>query len=289
MQSQPLSFTSVTGSRIAAEGWGDPAAPAVVCAHGGGQTRHAWGATARRLAEAGFHGITVDLPGHGDSDWYADGCYGGQRMVADMHQVCRQLEGPVAWVGASLGGLLGLGLQARHRPLSCLVLVDIAPRMETSGVERVIRFMRGRPDGFASIEEAAEYVASYLPHRPRPRSPEGLRKNLRLREDGRYVWHWDPRVMAPAVQSDRMENGDYEAAARSLRIPTLLVRGQMSDVISEAGARAFLEMVPDSEYLDLQGASHMVAGDVNDAFSASVLEFLQRKYRPAGRAAGARN
>lgn len=286
MESELLTFRSVTGITLRGEAWGAPDAPVVVCAHGGGQTRHAWGQTARNLAANGYRGISIDLPGHGDSEWYADGCYSGSRMVSDMREVCLALGGPIAWVGASLGGLLGLGLQARHHLLSCLILVDIAPRMESSGVERVVSFMRGRPDGFESLEEAAEYVAAYLPHRPRPKSHDGLRKNLRQREDGRYVWHWDPRLMAPDMQQERMENNDYEAAARSLRIPSLLVRGQMSDVISEEGARAFLELAPGSEYVDLQGAAHMVAGDVNDVFSATIADFLRRRFQPAECAVG---
>ncbi len=280
MKARLIGIPGTTGSRLVAEAWGDANAPAVICAHGVGQTRHAWGDTARGLAQAGYHAVSVDLPGHGDSEWYADGHYGGKRMTTDLQRICEHFGAPLAWVGASLGGLLGLGLQYRYAPLSALILVDIAPRMEAAGVERVLTFMRGRPDGFASIQEAADYVAAYLPNRKRPRSTDGLQKNLRQRSDGRYVWHWDPRVMEPGTQEERMQQSDYEGAARSLQIPALLIRGQHSDVISPAGAQEFQAMVKDSEYVDLHGAAHMVAGDVNDAFTDCVIEFLDRRYRP---------
>ena len=67
-----------------------------------------------------------------------------------------------------------------------------------------------------------------------------------------------------------------EAAARTLTVPTLLVRGRQSDLFSEEGAQAFLAMVPHAEFADVGGAGHMVAGDRNDAFNDAVIGFLQR-------------
>jgi pimeloyl-ACP methyl ester carboxylesterase len=135
--------------------------------------------------------------------------------------------------------------------------------------------MTGYPDGFASLEEAADAVASYVPHRPRPRDLNGLRKNLRLGSDSRYRWHWDPRFMSgerPPRASQDPER--LEAAARALRVPTLLVRGRQSDVVNEDGARAFLALVPHARYVDVSGAGHMVAGDQNDPFTQAVVSFL---------------
>jgi pimeloyl-ACP methyl ester carboxylesterase len=136
--------------------------------------------------------------------------------------------------------------------------------------------MRSAPNGFANLEEAANAVAGYLPHRPRPKDNSGLMKNLRLREDGRLHWHWDPRMLDGRGPRDFERMG---RAAEALTIPTLLVRGQMSDVLSPEGARAFLDLAPHAEFVDIAGADHMVAGDRNDAFNAATFDFLERHSR----------
>jgi len=263
--------------RLAGDAYGDPSARPVLLLHGGGQTRHAWGGTAAALAAQGRHAVSIDLRGHGDSGWDPGADYSVDAFARDLSAVARQLESKPAVVGASLGGLAALIAQGEHvePPASAVVLVDIAPRVDPAGVERIIGFMTGYPDGFATLEEAADAVAGYVPHRPRPRDLNGLRKNLRLGADGRYRWHWDPRFMhggrRPTATQDPAR---LEAAARGIRVPTLLVRGRLSDVVSEDGARAFLDLVPHARYVDVSGAGHMVAGDRNDPFTAAVVEFL---------------
>ena len=263
--------------RIVGDAYGDPASPPVLLLHGGGQTRHAWGGTAGALAEAGRHAVALDLRGHGDSDWDPEGDYGVDALAADVISIARHFPARPAMVGASLGGLAILIAQGESAqpPASAVVLVDIAPRVEAEGVERIIGFMGAHPDGFASLEDAADAVAGYVPHRPRPRDLNGLRKNLRLGPDGRYRWHWDPRLMSRRDRPRATDNTPrLEAAARALRVPTLLVRGRQSDVVSEDGARAFLSLVPHASYADVTGAGHMVAGDRNDPFTDAVVRFL---------------
>jgi len=262
---------------IAGDAYGDPTAPAVLLLHGGGQTRHAWGGTAAALARAGRHAVSIDLRGHGDSGWDPHADYSVDAFARDLCAVARQLPAKPAVVGASLGGLAALVAQGEmlDSPASAVVLVDIAPRVEPVGVTRIIEFMRAAPDGFASLEEAADAVASYVPHRPRPRDLNGLKKNLRLGLDGRYRWHWDPRFMHGDRRVGATQNPErLEAAARGLQVPTLLVRGRQSDVVSADGARAFLDVVPHARYVDVSGAGHMVAGDRNDPFTAAVVRFL---------------
>ena len=96
-----------------------------------------------------------------------------------------------------LGGIASMLAEGTYgRVFSAMVLVDITPRVDLEGVAKVQGFMRSHAkEGFASIAEAADAVAAYLPHRPRPRSHEGLKKNLRLHPDGRWRWHWDPRFL----------------------------------------------------------------------------------------------
>ena len=129
-------------------------------------------------------------------------------------------------------------------------------------------------EGFGSLEEVADAIAAYNPHRPRPTDLTGLRKNLRER-DGRYYWHWDPRFRSGHCDV-RQRQARLESCARNLSLPTLLVRGGLSDILSEEGAQSFLALCPHSEYVNVSGAAHMVAGDRNDIFSGAVIEFLSR-------------
>ena len=276
-------FNGRAGGKLVADAYGDPAAPTVVLLHGGGQTRHAWGNTAAHLAAAGWHALAFDARGHGESDWAADGDYSIDTQAAEMRAIWRGLRRPLVAVGASMGGLISI-VAAGHaaEPLiDALVLVDIAPRIETKGADRVVEFMTARPQGFASLQEAAEYVAAYR-HRPVQKNIEGLKKNLRLNAEGRWVWHWDPRMLDHRDAS-RGATAHYEQAIRNLNIPILLVRGQHSDVLSEDGARDFLRLSPTARYVDLRDAGHMVAGDVNDVFTQAVSEFLAAALPAPGR------
>ena len=261
----------------------------MVLFHGGGQTRHAWGGTARLLGDKGWRATTVDLRGHGDSDWAGTGEVDGagytlDEFAADVRAVAAVQSTPPVLIGASLGGLSSLvaigEAPAGTTVASGLVLVDVAPRLEEKGIERIAEFMLGNLDGFASLDEVADAVAAYNPHRPRPKDLSGLRKNVRLREDGRWYWHWDPSFLLGGrhdeTRSVRNENR-LEDAARAVTVPALLVRGRQSDVLSEEGARQTLELMPQARYVDVGGAGHMVAGDRNDAFNDAVIEFLREE------------
>lgn len=279
-RSRRLHFEGAGGITLVADAYGDPASPPVLLLHGGGQTRHAWGATAGNLAAAGFYAVTLDLRGHGDSDWAADGDYEIASFAADILAVAGALASPPALVGASLGGIASMICEHTHPIATAVVLVDITPRMDPVGVERIVGFMHAFPEGFAAIEDAADAISAYLPHRPRPRDTSGLAKNLRLGGDGRWRWHWDPRFLSTPRSSHNEYPERMNAAARSLAVPTLLVRGRMSEIVSEQGVREFLEMVPHAEYVDVEDASHMVAGDRNDLFCDAVIEFLTRTLGP---------
>jgi pimeloyl-ACP methyl ester carboxylesterase len=265
--------------------------PPVLFMHGGGQTRHSWDGAAQRLAMRGNLTITVDARGHGDSDWVPSQNYAFQYYGDDLLQIARQTKqrfgnhvlSPVL-VGASLGGISAMLAQARiddqsTQPLfSAIILVDITPRMESSGVDKILGFMsKDVRRGFATVEEAADAIASYLPDRNRPRTVSGLAKNLKQRGDGRWYWHWDPAFVDGP---NHVVNGIADHAqilvdaAAGISVPTLLIRGAKSELVTRQAVDEFLALVPHAQFVDIHEAGHMVAGDKNDIFTEAVIEFL---------------
>jgi pimeloyl-ACP methyl ester carboxylesterase len=280
-------FTGSSGNRLVGDFYGR-GTRAVMLLHGGGQTRHAFAGTAEQLAAAGWTALVLDQRGHGDSEWIADGAYKVTDFAADAAAVAAVLTArfgtsPVV-VGASLGGMSAMiaegeaFLAGRPPHFGAMVLVDVTPRFDLEGASRIRDFMRERAvEGFATIEEAADAVAKYLPHRPRPSSTDGLRKNLRQHSDGRWRWHWDPRFFdgPQPISHERLLHEDERVAAiRTLRIPVLLVRGGSSELVKPEHVEEFLSLAPNGKFVDVAGARHMVAGDRNDVFSAAIVDFL---------------
>jgi pimeloyl-ACP methyl ester carboxylesterase len=288
VSSSIVRFTGAGGLQLAADVGGPEDGPTVVLLHGGGQTRHSWAGTWRLLADDGWRSVSLDLRGHGDSDWAADGDYSRAAFAADVAAVAAALPTPPVLIGASLGGIASL-IAVAESPVQedtarAIVLVDVAHRIEPGGRLRIGEFMTGHLDGFADLEAAAEAIAGYNPNRPRPKDLSGLAKNLRER-DGRWFWHWDPAFVAgkfgsaDETRSTTVGIPGLEEAVDALRIPALLVRGRSSDLLSEEGAQDFLRRVPHAEFADVAGAGHMVAGDRNEVFNAAILGFLGRHRR----------
>lgn len=281
-----IEFTGSECNRLVADLYAaDNARGLVLLAHGGGQTRHSWGGTARALAARGITAVTMDQRGHGDSDWVESSAYDFNSFAGDMGCVASQIRDRTGFkpaiVGASLGGLAGLfaaGGETGEDTFAALVLVDITPKMKVDGVRRIIGFMSEHSEeGFASVEEAADAISAYLPHRPRPTDLSGLSKNLRQGEDGRLRWHWDPKFIssrADAAQHAKEVEAHGFQAARHLKMPVLLVRGRESELVGEDEVDAFVDAVPHAKFADIAGARHMVAGDRNDVFTDALLTFF---------------
>ena len=281
-----IEFLGRDGNRLVADVAGEPGGPPAVLLHGGGQTRHSWGTTLGALADKGWRAYAVDLRGHGESEWATDGDYTLDAFAGDVLAISRALDSPPALVGASLGGIASLAAIGEHPgdPVArALVLVDVAPRMEEQGRMRIGAFMAEHmDDGFASLDEVADAIQQYNPHRPRPSDLGGLAKNLRHAANGRWYWHWDPAFIGGRLggtdetRASLVDPVRLKQAALGLALPTLLVRGRVSDLLSEEGAQELLALVPQAEYANVAGAGHMVAGDRNDAFNAATFAFLEK-------------
>lgn len=274
------------GVRIVADRRGHPEARAVVFLHGAGQTRRSWAKAAAAVAARGWQAVTVDLRGHGESDWSGEG--GDYRLVslaADTLHVLHTLPPNPVLVGASLGGFTSILLAGEMSPniASAVVLVDIVPEMNQTGARKIFEFMAdGMESGFASLDEVADVLAQFNPHRPRPTDLNGLTANLR-RRGNRWYWHWDPKFIAGLQTHGPSEIAEHDRLYTAIQtildagVPMLLVRGQMSDLVSQDSADRFLSRFPQIEFTDIRGAGHMVVGDRNDMFAGAVLNFLARQ------------
>ena len=274
-----MKFKVSSGLNIAASSWGRDSDPLVILLHGGGQTRHAWGETGEKLSQNGFYVLALDLRGHGDSDWHPNGEYGVDNYKKDIVSILQEVKKPAAFIGASLGGMTSLSIAVDpelREKCWALVMVDIGLYPNLEGSQEIVEFMHSGSEGFASIEEAAESVANYLPHRKRPRDNRGLEKNLRLKDDGRYYWHWDPRFLDSRpkdIPEDYKEK--QKSFAKVVETPTLLIKGAMSNILTQNEVDDFLKVITHSEFVEIKDAAHMVAGDRNDIFAAAAIDFLE--------------
>lgn len=269
-------FTVIEGRQIHYLEWGPARAPAVLCLHGGGQTAYMYEELGAALRDD-YHVFAPDLPDHGDSDPPEE--FGRFGIAATLPALYAHfgLE-RAAIVGASLGGIVAITLAAAHADLvGSIVLIDVGHRLEEKGVRKIIEFMSAH-ESFASLEEAAGEIGAYLPYRKSFR-PESLRRNLRQRDDGRWVWkHGFGRRLRAAKSeptanwSTLVEGLDHEAAG--LACPVLVLRGGSSDVLSSEGAEEITSLIPNARLAVVSNAGHLAAGDNPDSTISLVRSFL---------------
>lgn len=264
------------GLDLVADAYGDPAASPVCFFHGGGQSRRSWAGSARRVAEAGYYGLTFDLRGHGESDWSTDGDYLLEAFGRDVEAILDRLDRPVVLVGASRGGQSALiGGSRRPDIVRLIMLADVAPLMDDSGVDDIRAFFRASDEGFASLDAAADALHRHL-GQPRLANVSGLAKSMRT-QDGRLFWHWDPRTTAPEFLHPPSERAALEAAARRVATPVVLVKAALSGILSDESVRHFQMLTPHLQVEVAHGVGHMFTGDQNDAFAQRLLRHLAER------------
>ena len=274
-----MHFKGQGGLKIAADVWGSDNKKLVILLHGGGQTRHAWGETGKKLAEAGYHSVALDLRGHGDSEWHSDADYTIKAYKEDLVSIIKEINKPASLIGASLGGMASLllaGDEVNSNLCTSLIMVDIGIYPDPAGSDRIVSFMLSGEAGFESLEDVAKSISDYLPHRQKPKDLQGLKKNLRLKEDGKYYWHWDPRFIRRRPGSRDKGYFDLQLkAAQKVVVPTLLMRGALSDVVTMEDVEYFLSVIGHAKFVEIEKAAHMIAGDRNDGFAEEAIKFLR--------------
>lgn len=262
------------GLELAGEAYGDPAAPPVLFFHGGGQSRNAWRGSARKMAEAGYYGVTFDLRGHGDSGWASDGNYMLDAFGRDIERLLPQFGRPVTLVGASRGGQAALVGGSRHPDrVRLIVLADVAPMIRDDGIDGIRAFFAESAAGFASLDLAADTLARNL-GQTRIGDAGRLARSMRQEQDGRWHWRWDPATGLPQFLHPPSEGTALLDAAARVTSPIILVRAELSHLLTDAGVDEFRRLAPQLEVVLAKGVGHMFTADRNDGFAEDLLQWL---------------
>lgn len=236
-----VEYRGFAGVRLEAEVIGSADDPAVLLVHGAGQTRGVWAAVAEALEQAGRRVISLDLRGHGGSEWPADGRYDFGAMVEDLRAVLAQLGTRPVVVASTLGGWIASAALERDAALlaSGLVLVDVPLDLDRDVAQRI----------GARLREAAALAPGQA--------------------------EWDPRLL------DAFDSGAVTerlaGAPAATALPTLYVRGALSDLVSPGDAKAFVAQLPDGELAEVEDRSFVVTDDRGDALGGWLIDFLERR------------
>jgi pimeloyl-ACP methyl ester carboxylesterase len=282
IEPEPVIFTGADGNRLEGGTIGPAGGPLAILLHGGGQTWRSWLQTQHRLAEKGYRAVAYDARGHGDSQWVAPDQYELSDFARDLAAVVDQLGGsePLL-IGASLGGmtaLLAVG-EGILDGAAGILLADVVHRAVAQGADHIRAFMLRAARGFDTLEDAAEAISRYLAHRERPADLDALARKMRQDEAGRWKWAWDPSVMArpEGPERRRFESERLTRSLSKVQVPVLLLRGEKSEIVSPQLRDEFLGLLPAAEAVDVPGATHMVSGDDNDAFTSLIFDFIDRR------------
>ncbi|MGE5595915.1 MAG: alpha/beta fold hydrolase [Hyphomicrobiales bacterium] len=257
--------------------WGDENAPAIVMLHGFGVSGHMFDEFAERMQDR-FRLIALDQRGHGDSSWSDEGDYSREAFVDDL-EAFREALGLKTFllIGHSMGGLNSVSYTVRYPDrVRALVLVDVGPEAAKEGVDNIVRFTRG-PDEL-EFDEFVEMAHRFNPRRSIENIRERMSHRLRQTENGKWTWKFDSRFRQPDSGlriGSNLSNDETWQLYRQVPVPTLLVRGSESDVLTQDVAERAAREMQRARLVVVPGAGHSVPGDNPDAFTAAVDSFLE--------------
>lgn len=266
----------VSGLRLHYQEWGTQSAPAIIMLHGFGVSGHMFDEFADRMQD-NYHLIAIDQRGHGDSSWADDGDYSRTAFVNDLEGFAKSLEiDRFILVGHSMGGLNSVSYTVEHpERVRALVLVDVGPESASEGVDNIVRFTRGPDD--LEFEEFVQMAHHFNQRRSMENIRERMRHRLRPTENGKYTWKFDRRFREKDSGlriGSELSNDETWQLFRRVTVPTLLVRGAESDVLTEEVAQRAAREMPRARLIIVPSAGHSVPGDNPDDFTAAVREFL---------------
>jgi len=251
-----------------------PTAPDLVLLHGFTGHARSWDAFAEAMTDR-YRVLALDQRGHGETAWAPDGAYGTDEMVEDLKAFVRAMRlNRFTLLGLSMGGAVAMHYAGGRPPeLAALVIVDIGPAIELAGAQRIQTGVRAN-DVYASRDEA--FAAARLAN---PRPPEAHHRHrvdhsLMRTEDGRWTYRYDRAMRRGAGRPPRDPEAGWRALAQT-SVPTLVIRGELSDILSPAMAERMIETIPDARLARVKDSGHSVPLDAPDGFLAAAREFLK--------------
>jgi pimeloyl-ACP methyl ester carboxylesterase len=251
-----------------------PNAPTLLLLHGYTGHARSWDHFAAAMTDR-YRVLALDQRGHGQTDWAPPDRYDTNEMITDVEAFVAALRlDRFALLGLSMGGLVSIGYAGKQpRELAKLVIVDIAPEIDVEGLKRIQAGVV-RSDVFASVDEAFTRAREDNPIPPPDHQRYRIAYSLMRREDGTYTYRYDralrdpnnPRQGIPAEEGWRM--------VANINVPTLLVRGGLSDILSRATAEKMCASITDCRLVEIAGSSHPVPLDKPDEFLEAARTFL---------------
>ncbi len=257
--------------------WGDPEDHTILLLHGGNQSAHSWDLVSLHLADR-FHVLALDQRGHGDSEWARDADYSSTAMAADAAAFLDALGvGQVTIVGHSMGGMNTMRLMLdQPERADRVILVDIGPEMSEDGAKTIRNFVTEHRE-FDDLDHFVDAVQRYDPYRSREHIKRTVKYNLLRRADGKYVSKRDhgPRLSTTQEHRTRHDRFRLDDAPR-MTMPTLVVRGADSNILTAEAAERFVDALPDGELVTVANAGHNVHGQNTPGFIDAVTDFLEQ-------------
>jgi len=266
---------TLRGQRFHYVEWGPAAAPPVVFLHGITGHARTWDDEARLLAGR-YRVLVLDQRGHGDTDPAPDGDYSDDALLGDLTAFADALGlRRCTLVALSLGGRVAINFAGTQPArVERLVIVDIGPEIAPVGRARVGALMAGAPERFESVEDVITHMRANAPLYTEAMLRHRAQHAVRPLPGGGFTWKYD-RALREAIRQGRMRvPADLWAQWRAITCPTLLVRGALSDILSDEMAKRMVDELPAARLVVVPGAGHTVPGDQPAAFQSLLREFL---------------
>jgi pimeloyl-ACP methyl ester carboxylesterase len=269
-------LVEMRGLRFFYRDWAGPRpdAQTLVLLHGYTGHARSWDVFAEAMSQR-YRVLALDQRGHGQTDWAPPTAYDTSEMVTDLSAFVAALGlSKLALLGLSMGGLVSIGY-AGKRPaeLARLVIVDIAPEIDVEGLKRIQAGVV-RPDVFASREDAFARAREDNPIPPADHLRYRVDYSLMRRADGRYTFRYDRALRDPKNPRQGIPAEEGWRLVSKINVPTLLIRGERSDILSAAVAKRMAAAIADCRLVEVAGSGHPVPLDKPDEFLAAVRTFL---------------
>jgi len=254
--------------------WGNPQKPTILFLHGWGQTGHIWDFLSLSLRDR-YHCVALDLRGHGDSSWAINGDYSIQAHIRDLTGMFRIFgRKPMILIGLSLGARTSYVFAAQYPNLvERLIIVDSGPETSETSISGIRSFME-LPAELDTFDEFVERVHQYNHLRPIDQVQASLKHNLMRLANGKWTWKYDPVLRSGNPPEMGISEEFLWQSLKRIQCPTLVVRGQNSDILTHKTAMRMLSSIPNASLTAIEKAGHRVPGDNPLSFETAIHKFL---------------